>query len=55
MMQAFRQVCSAPIISLRLGWSDHAVDDAEFRIVPDPEVLLETLKNIVGTQGKAKP
>jgi DNA-binding NtrC family response regulator len=55
MMQAFRQVCSAPIISLRLGWSDHAVDDAEFRIVPDPEVLLETLKNIVGTQAKAKP
>lgn len=47
MVQTFRQTCPAPVVSLRLGWSDPAVDGADFRVVPDPEVLLETVKDIM--------
>jgi hypothetical protein len=47
MMEAFRQVCPAPIISLRRGASEQMVDGADFHIEPDPEPLLKLLADIV--------
>jgi DNA-binding response OmpR family regulator len=47
MMEAFRQVCPAPIISLRRGASEQMVDGADFHIEPDPELLLKLLADIV--------
>jgi DNA-binding NtrC family response regulator len=47
MVEAFRQVCPAPIISLRRGASEQMVDGADFHIEPDPERLLELIAGIV--------
>jgi DNA-binding response OmpR family regulator len=47
MMEAFRQICPAPIISLRRGASEQMVDGADFHIEPDPELLLKLLADVV--------
>jgi DNA-binding response OmpR family regulator len=43
MAEAFRQSCSAPIISLLRGASERRLDGADFHIDPDPEPLLKLL------------
>ena len=40
MVEAFRVVCPAPIISLRCSEGEQPLDGAEYRIAPDPESLL---------------
>jgi DNA-binding NtrC family response regulator len=44
---AFREVCQAPIISLRRGIADSPVEGADFHIDPDPEPLLNTIAQLV--------
>jgi DNA-binding response OmpR family regulator len=47
MVEAFRAVCRAPIISLRRSAADQPLVGAEFDISPDPEELLKVIEQIV--------
>ena len=47
MVEIFRQVCPAPIISLRRGASEQMVDGADFHIESDPEPLLKLVDQLV--------
>jgi DNA-binding response OmpR family regulator len=48
----FRQVCSAPIISLRRNTGEQPVDGADYHIEPDPEPLMQLVGQI--TRGEAE-
>lgn len=50
LVEMFRQVCSAPVISLRRGASERMVDGADFHIEPDPEPLLKLVADLVATK-----
>jgi len=54
MVEAFRAVCPAPIISLRRSAGEQPVDGAEYDIDPDPEILLKEIAQIVQRNGAAK-
>jgi DNA-binding NtrC family response regulator len=47
MVEAFRRVCPAPIISLRRNAGDQFVDAADFHIEPDPEPLVKLIADVV--------
>lgn len=51
MVEAFRQACPGPIVSLTRGASEQRVDGADYHIDPDPEPLLKLVAEI--TQKKA--
>jgi DNA-binding response OmpR family regulator len=46
-VEAFREACAAPIISLRRNAGEEPVEGADFDIEPDPEPLLKLIANIV--------
>src|SRR6185369_12841139 len=46
-VKAFRETCQAPIISLRRGIGDSAVDGADFHIDPDPEPPLNIIADVM--------
>lgn len=48
LVQTFRSICTAPIISLRRSSGEQLVDGADYHIEPDPEPLLELVQRIVG-------
>jgi DNA-binding NtrC family response regulator len=47
MVKVFRQVCPAPIISLRRNAGEQPVDGADFDIEPDPEPLLKLIADLI--------
>jgi DNA-binding NtrC family response regulator len=47
MVEAFRQHCSAPIISLLRHPAEGIVDTADYHIEPDPEPLLKVIADLV--------
>ncbi len=51
LVERFRGVCSAPIISLRRSSGEQLVDGADHHIEPDPEPLLDLVARILS--GKA--
>jgi DNA-binding response OmpR family regulator len=53
-VETFRQVCPAPIISLRRGASEQMVDGADFHIETDPEPLLKLVADVVRKKGAAQ-
>lgn len=53
MVQEFRQLCEAPIISLRRSAGEGLVDGADFHIEPDPEPLVKLIANV--TCGSSAP
>jgi DNA-binding NtrC family response regulator len=54
MVEAFRQHCSVPIISLRRHAAEGIVDTADYHIEPDPEPLLELIADLVCQKAAAK-
>ena len=52
LVETFRQVCPAPIISLRRNTGEQPVDGADYHIEPDPEPLMQLVAQI--TQGESK-
>jgi len=54
MVRAFRECSQAPIISLRRSMSEAPVAGAEFQIDPDPELLLNTVAQIVRAKKSAR-
>jgi hypothetical protein len=47
MVEAFRQCCSAPIISLQRHPAEGIVDAADYNIEADPEPLLKLIADLV--------
>lgn len=47
LVEAFRQTCSGPIISLRRSIGEQRVDGADYHIDPDPEPLLKLVADLV--------
>jgi DNA-binding response OmpR family regulator len=47
MVDAFRKLCPAPVISLTRAWTESRVDNADFHIEPEPEPLLELIAGLV--------
>jgi DNA-binding response OmpR family regulator len=54
MVDAFRRVCPAPVISLTRGWTESRVDNADFHIEPEPEPLLELVAGLVGSESTTR-
>jgi DNA-binding response OmpR family regulator len=52
LVQAFRSICAAPIISLRRSSGEQLVDGADYHIEPDPEPLLELVQKIVARKSR---
>jgi len=52
-VQAFRKVCSAPIISLRRTAGEAKVDGADYHIEPDPEPLLKLVADVIRKRSAA--
>jgi DNA-binding NtrC family response regulator len=55
MVETFRQVCPAPIISLRRNTGEQPVDGADYHIEPDPEPLMQLVVRITSGAGEAQP
>src|SRR5262249_13720036 len=53
LVEEFRRVCAAPIISLRRGPGEQLVEGADYHIEPDPEPLLELVGRIVSGKPNA--
>ena len=48
LVESFRKICPAPIISLRRNAGDQLVRGAEYHIEPDPETLLNLAARVLG-------
>ena len=48
LVETFRRVCPAPIISLRRNAGEQLVRGAEYHIEPDPETLLNLASRVLG-------
>jgi len=53
LVEEFRRVCAAPIISLRRSPGEQLVEGADYHIEPDPEPLLELVGRIVSGKPNA--
>ncbi|MCU1271861.1 MAG: response regulator receiver protein [Acidobacteriaceae bacterium] len=53
LVQAFRKVCPAPIISLRRTVGDQKVDGADYHIETDPEPLLKLVADVIRKRAAA--
>ena len=54
MVEIFRQVCPAPIISLRRSTGEQPVDGADYHIEPDPEPLMQLVAQIMRGEVKGQ-
>ncbi len=54
LVEAFRERCPAPIISLRRNAGEQPVEGADYHIEPDPEPLVKLLKRIFGGEGNTR-
>lgn len=48
LVETFRRVCPAPIISLRRNSGEELVRGADYHIEPDPEALLNLTSRVLG-------
>jgi DNA-binding NtrC family response regulator len=53
LVETFRLVCPAPIISLRRNTGDQLVDGADYHIEPDPEPLMQLVARITSGEEDA--
>jgi len=53
LVEEFRDVCPAPIISLRRNPGEQIVDGADYHIEPDPEPLLDLVNRILAQKSTA--
>lgn len=54
LVEEFRRVCPAPIISLRRSSGERLVDGADYHIEPDPEPLLDLVERVLSGKAAAQ-
>jgi DNA-binding response OmpR family regulator len=54
LVEEFRRVCPAPIISLRRNPGEQLVDGADYHLEPDPEPLLNLVERVLSGKAAAQ-